>query len=215
MTFGLKTGIIFKDGVTKVIANSFYMSEDSKDNSKRQPDEIKLIKQSQKGNAEAFAVLYDRHLKPIYRFILLKVNHRQEAEDICQRVFLKAWQHISGFIPKQPFSSWLYRIARNAVIDYWRTKKVVLTLSNPSLKESLKTEFALETTLDKELQIQKVWQALRQLNQDQQDVLLMRFVENLSHQEIAKIIGKTEGATKVIQHRAIKSLKKILENEKF
>ena len=191
------------------------MLEDLKSNSDDELEEVDLIRKAQKGEAAAFAVLYDRHLNPIYRFILLKVTHRQEAEDICQRVFLNAWQHINDFVPRQPFSSWLYRIARNAVIDYWRTKKIVFALSSPNLKEILRTESNLEVQFDQKLQIQKIWQTLKQLSQDQQDVLLMLFVENLSHQEIAKIIGKTEGATKVIQHRAIKALKKILENEKF
>lgn len=187
------------------------MAEGSKFNN----EELDLIKKAQKGEAEAFAVLYDRYLNPIYRFIFFKITLRQEAEDICQQVFLNAWKHINDFVPRQPFSSWLYRIARNAVIDHWRTKKIVLTLENPKLQESLKVDFNPAFLLDKESQIKKIWEALKQLNQNQQDVIIMRFVENLSHQEIAKTINKTEGATKVIQHRAVRALKKILENEKL
>lgn len=189
----------------------FNMTEGRKFNK----EELDLIKKAQKGEADSFAALYDKYLNPIYRFIFLKVTLRQEAEDICQQVFLNAWKNINNFVPRQPFSSWLYRIARNAVIDHWRAKKIVFTLENPNIQENLRIDFNPAFFLDKEIQIKKVWEALNQLNQDQQDVIIMRFIEDLSHQEIAKVIDKTEGAVKVIQHRAIKSLKKILENERI
>ena len=82
------------------------------------------IKKAKSGNQEAFGALYDHYLPSIYRFILLKVSNRAEAEDLSHEVFLSAWKNIPGYKDKGfPFSSWLYQIARNAVIDFYRTSK--------------------------------------------------------------------------------------------
>jgi len=103
-------------------------------------DEKKLVKKARKGQAEAFGLLYNRHLPAIYRFIFLKVNHQQDAEDLTHQVFLQAWQGIKSYRLKGfPFSSWLYRIASNKVVDYYRTKKTYIELeyvSEENLAES-------------------------------------------------------------------------------
>lgn len=87
-------------------------------------EEERLIKEAQSGKAEAFGKLYDDHISRIYRFILLKVSRKTDAEDITHQVFLSAWQNIRSYkIQGNPFSSWLYKIAHNAVIDFYRTQK--------------------------------------------------------------------------------------------
>ena len=173
--------------------------------------EEKLINSAKQGKTEGFDRLYNHYLPPIYRFIYMKVSHREEAEDLAHEVFLSAWQNIHNYKHRGfPFSSWLYQIARNRVIDYYRVKKTNIPLEkiNP-VSEFLKFNSLIEETLDQELNIEEVKAAMRKLNNDQQDVLLMRFMENLTHEEIAKAIGKSEGAVRLIQHRGIKALKKI------
>ncbi|OGY62447.1 MAG: hypothetical protein A2745_03175 [Candidatus Harrisonbacteria bacterium RIFCSPHIGHO2_01_FULL_44_13] len=175
-------------------------------------DENNIIKQAQAGEAGAFGQLYDHYISPIYRFILLKVGNKHEAEDLCHEVFLSAWQNISGYIPRGfPFSSWLYQIARNSVIDYYRTKKNNLSLEGLD-EDFVRVSSAAEDNLDFSLNIEKVTKAIYGLAEEQQEVILLRFVEDMSHKEIAAALNKSEGAIRLVQHRAIKNLKDILAN---
>ena len=173
--------------------------------------EEKLIREAKEGKKEAFAKLYDHYVAPIYRFIYLKVSGREEVEDLTHEVFLNAWQNLHGYRFRGfPFSSWLYQITRNRIIDYYRTRRNHVRLENID-PESVKISNPIELVLDQEFNLERVLVAIKQLNSDQQDVLIMRFVEDLSHQEIAQILGKSDGAVRLIQHRAINELKKILD----
>ncbi|HXF44064.1 MAG TPA: RNA polymerase sigma factor [Candidatus Paceibacterota bacterium] len=177
-------------------------------------EEQELVKKAQNGQKEAFGTLYDKHLPAIYRFILLKVGNEPDAEDICHQVFLNAWQNIESYrFQGFPFSSWLYRIARNAVIDHWRTRKTDVDIELVS-STLLSDAPALGEQLDDKLGIERVWRALKKLDDDHQSLLVMKFVNELSNKEVAEILGKSEGAVRVTQHRALKQLKKILEEEK-
>ncbi len=176
-------------------------------------DERNLIMEAKGGESEAFGRLYDYYLPAIYRFILLKVGHREEAEDLTHQVFLKAWQNISGFTEKGfPFSSWLYRIARNAVIDYYRKSKPVVSIDEDIILEQLIIHPDI-TALDSKKDIARIMASLRELKDIERDVVIMRFVEDLSVKEIAITISKSEGAVKVIQHRALNKIKIILAKE--
>ena len=156
----------------------------------------KLIQRAMGGEAEAFGLLYDRYQPQIYRFILIKVGHREEAEDLTHQVFLKSWQNIGGYTFQGfPFSSWLYSVARNQVIE----EVTELRIENPH-----------PAATDKELDAERIKKAILHLKNEQQDVIILRFIEDLSPQETALIMDKSEGAIKLLQHRAIKNLKKIL-----
>lgn len=170
-------------------------------------EEQSLIQKAKSGDSAAFGKLYDRYLPPIYRFVFIKVGRKQDAEDIAQQVFASAWQNIEGFEFKGfPFSSWIYRIASNAVIDYYRTYKGNVSIDAVS-EEHFSEESDNETRVDHAINMSAVRVALTRLEPDQQSVLLMKFVEDLSNKEIADALGKTEGAVRVIQHRALKQLK--------
>ncbi len=174
--------------------------------------EEKLIEQAIQGEATAFGLLYDRYQPQIYRFIYLKVSHREEAEDLTHQVFLHAWKSIEAYsFQGFPFSSWLYRIARNQVIDHYRTRKSHLDIED--VAEIKFVEFST-TYLDKNLDMERVREAITKLPHDHQDIVILRFVEDMSPQEIATITGKTPIAVRLLQHRAIKNLKKILHASK-
>jgi len=97
--------------------------------------EENLIIEAIRGESSAFGQLYDHYQPRIYRFILVKVGHREEAEDLTHQVFLNAWKNIDGYQHRGfPFSSWLYSIARNAVIDYYRTNKNEVPLDDAEIK---------------------------------------------------------------------------------
>ena len=172
--------------------------------------EKNIIEKAIKGEASAFGLLYDYYQPLIYRFIYLKVSHREEAEDLTHQVFLSAWQNIEQYAFRGfPFSSWLYRIARNQVIDYYRVKKPTITIERIEIRIDNPGVEKLDTALD----LEKVSKAILQLKPEQQDVILMRFVEDLSPKEVALAMNKTSTAVRLLQHRAIKNLKKILERD--
>ncbi|MBI2515030.1 sigma-70 family RNA polymerase sigma factor [Candidatus Wolfebacteria bacterium] len=174
--------------------------------------EKNLIKHAIKGEAQAFGLLYDHYQPQIYRFIYLKVGLREEAEDLTHQVFLQGFEKIieyrfEGF----PFSSWLYRIARNEIIDYYRTKKIHIDLEevvNNELEETGDDD--LSKIIDQNLDLARVEEALRCLNQIEQDIVILRFVEELSPDEVARILEKKPENVRLLQHRAIQKLKKTL-----
>lgn len=175
--------------------------------------EIKYIKEAQKGGKEAFARLYDHYLPRIYRFVLLKVNNKAEAEDLTHEVFMNSWQNLKTYTPREfPFSSWLYRIARNEVIDFYRTHKSNIRLdlieeSNLGVDE----EENLNLDLDQAIDLEGVKKLIQYLKPEQQDVIIMRFIEDLSHEEISAALNKSTGAVRLIQHRAINALKELIK----
>jgi RNA polymerase sigma-70 factor (ECF subfamily) len=170
-------------------------------------DEDNLVLRSAKGEPEAFAALYDRYHEPIYRFIYLRTGSREEAEDLTHQVFLAAWEHLGSYESKgHPFSSWLYRIARNRVIDHYRVRRDTVELESPeaiNISDGLDIEFAVDATLA----LDKVKDAIRKLSHDYQEVVILRFVEELSLKETAAAMERSEGAVKLLQHRALKELR--------
>jgi len=172
--------------------------------------EEKLIEKAVKGGASAFGSLYDHYQPKIYRFILVKVGRREDAEDLTHQTFLGAWQNIGSYKNLgHPFSSWLYRIARNQVIDFYRSRKEETNIdeANP---EYLVVPATAHFDVAEKMEIEKVRSAIAKLKQEYQDVLLMRYVEDMPLKNVAEAMEKTEGAVKLLQHRAIKELKKIL-----
>jgi len=176
--------------------------------------EQNLIEEAQNGQEAAFGQLYDHYMPRIYRFIYLKIDNRAEAEDLAHETFLSAWKNIHSYKSQGfPFSSWLYQIARNKVIDRYRTHKANLSLEEMDEEALGVVASTAEYSLDTALSLEKVQKGLKALTHEQQDVLIMRFVEELSPKEIAEAIGKNEGAVRVIQHRALNALKKYFEEE--
>ena len=173
--------------------------------------ESELILQAKKGDAEAFGTLYDTYAPAIYRFVLFKVGSKSDAEDVTHQVFLKAWKSMKKYRDEgHPFSSWLYRIAQNTIIDHYRstrTHRDIDTLPEDALAETP----GFEESVDRGLRAEVVHRAIRELDDMSQNVLLMKFVNDLSNKEISATLQKSEGAIRVIQHRALKQLKNFLE----
>jgi len=176
-------------------------------------EEEKLIRSAVGGDSSAFGSLYDRYQPAIYRFIVVKVGSREEAEDITHHVFLSAWQKVRTYKHRgHPFSSWLYQIARNMVIDHYRSKKDDVSLDKLDPESSIIPAVA-QSDLSIKLQLEKVHVAIKELKPDYQDVIILRFIEDLPLKETAAILKKSEGAVKLAQHRAIRELKKKLGDE--
>ena len=175
--------------------------------------EEKLIKNAVKGEASAFGALYDFYHSQIYRFVFIKVGRREEAEDLTHQVFMNAWTNIKGYKHRgHPFSSWLYRIARNQIIDHYRTRRGEFSLEQVD-PEYFVAPAVAHFNLGEKMEMERVMHAIGELKPEYQDVLIMRFIEELSVKEVATSIGKSEGAIKLLQHRAIKELKNSLKIE--
>lgn len=171
------------------------------------------IQEAKKGDKEAFGTLYDHYLPQIYRFILFKVNGKAEAEDLTHEVFLSAWQNMPGYRMKGfPFSSWLYQIARNAVIDSYRTAKRHVQIEMVD-ENTLQTIPSGQDAVNTALEMEKVTHCIRQLRSDYQDIIIMRFIEEMGNDEIAAALDKSEGAVRLMQHRAMKDLKELYHNQ--
>lgn len=171
-------------------------------------DEEKLIQDAVKeGDSSAFGKLYDHYQPMIYRFVLIKVSRREEAEDITHQVFFQAWQSIRTYQHRgYPFGSWLYRIARNQVIDHYRSQKDDVSLEAADLEDA--SHQVSQPDISSKMDMERVMAAIHNLKPEYQDAIILRFVEDLSIRETAHAMEKTEGAIKLIQHRAIEELKK-------
>lgn len=173
--------------------------------------EDKLIERAVGGKASAFGSLYDYYQPKIYRFVLIKVGRREDAEDLTHQVFMNAWENVGGYKNLGfPFSSWLYRIARNQVVDFYRTKKPETSLEKMD-PEYFVAPATAQFDLMQKMEMEGVRRALEKLKPDYQDVIIMRFVDDVSIKEVALALDKSEGAVKLLQHRAIKELKNLLQ----
>ena len=171
--------------------------------------EKQIIEDAIKGEASAFGLLYDKYQPQIYRFVYLKVGHREEAEDLTHQVFLSALQNIEKYQHKGfPFSSWLYQISRNKIIDHWRTRKITLDIEDAA--EQGENDLEIEK-IGVRFEIERVQKAIPRLKDEYQNVIIMKFIEGLSYEEIAAALNKPQTTVRVLQHRAIKQLKNILE----
>lgn len=173
--------------------------------------EAALVRRAIGGDADAFGALYLCHMDAIYRYICLRVGNKKDTEDLTEQVFVKVWEALPGYEQRgKPFINWVYRIAHNVVVDHHR-KRQPLALT-PLLEEERwesQEPSALAQVIEAE-QASAVAAAVSKLSEDQQQVIILRFVEGLGHAEVADIIGKSKGACRVIQHRALVELKELL-----
>ncbi len=155
-----------------------------------------------------FAVLYDRYADKIYKFIYYKTSHRETAEDLTSQTFFKALEAIGSFNSSRgKFSSWLYRIARNLVIDYYRTKKNIEDISDIW---GLSDDGDLAVDLDVRQNVQRVREYLGNIKPEHREVVIMRLWDELSYQEIASITGKSVASCKMSFVRAMARLREEL-----
>ena len=176
-------------------------------------NERQLVLQAQDGNSEAFGQLYDAYMERIYRFVYFRVEDQQTAEDITSQVFLKAWSNLDRFqFSRTPYLAWLYTIAHNAVIDHYRTRKVTTALDDVQLSQPDHSEL-VENEIDLSVEMRSVKTALQSLTDDQQKVLTLKFIEGMSNNEIARQLGKREGAIRALQMRGLQALAKQLEEK--
>lgn len=171
-----------------------------------------LLSKARGGEQAAFTELYNLYFKKIYRFIYFRVSHKEVAEDLTEDVFVKVFAKLSSLEADASFEGWLYQIARNTVIDYYRDKKILVNLDE--VENTLEYESNVIDLLELEEQQKVLLSLIKELGQEQQIVLKLKFFENLDNPEIAELLHKSEGAIRVIQHRAIAKLQSLIQ-ERF
>ncbi|HEY68530.1 MAG: RNA polymerase subunit sigma-24 [Chloroflexi bacterium] len=164
-----------------------------------------------KEDPEAFGLLYERYVGSIYNYIYYRTGNHHDAEDLTARTFYRALKHISRYVDRgAPFSAWLYRIAHNVVANWHRdTKRRQIISLDELVMGALKREDPATLTEEYEEQ-DMLLQAVRRLPPERQQLLILKFVEQMSNAEIAQVMGRTEGAIKSLYHRTLVALREDL-----
>ncbi|TMD30095.1 MAG: sigma-70 family RNA polymerase sigma factor [Chloroflexi bacterium] len=169
----------------------------------------RCVEQAKAGDAEAYGLIFDHYHEPIYRYIASRVHRPTDAEDLAQTVFVKALEALPRYESRGiPFGGWLFRLARNAVIDFVRTRHDHLELD--VLQERSANQALPDEILVARQQIDAVGIALTALTEEQRDAIALRFFAGLSAREAAVAMGKQEGTVRGLQFRAIAALRRQL-----
>ncbi|MFH1087496.1 MAG: sigma-70 family RNA polymerase sigma factor [Chloroflexota bacterium] len=168
-----------------------------------------LVRQAKDGSQEAFAQLYEKHFDQIYRYIYFRLR-QPEAEDLAQDVFIRAYQALPTYDWRGvPFTAWLYRIARNALIDHVRRRKKQASLSLDEVRVSSGDN--PELLAERNMEVAELLKAVEKLPDAQREVISLRFGAQYSIAEAARALGKSEGTIKSLQYNAVVSLRKMLK----
>lgn len=177
-------------------------------------EKLLLYKVRIKRDPEAYGLLYDLYVKKIYRFVFFKINSREEAEDLTSEVFLKVWNYLVENSEQEirSFASFIYRIARNQVVDFYRERakraaespldvvSEILAVGSGDIHKQLAVDSEMEAIL----------KALKKMKLEYQEAVLLYYIEELSAGEVAQILGKSQISVRVTLHRALKKLKELL-----
>ena len=171
-------------------------------------NEEQVLARASQGDRDAFGILYERHVDRIYNYVYYRTGNEHDAEDLTARVFQRAMNHIRNYTDRGvPFSAWLYRIAHNLVANWHRdrSRKQEIPLNDVPVLQSRGDH--PERNLIHSQEQEALLQLIRRLPPERQNLLILKFVENLSNAEIGKIMGRSEGAVKSLYHRTLLALR--------
>lgn len=172
-------------------------------------DDEQVIKQVKNGDAEGFGILYEQYADVIFRYVYSHLENRLDAEDLTEEIFIRAWRALPKYDERGlPFSAFLFRIARNSLIDYYRQRKVVSSLEDIEVQSH---EAGPEEAVDINIENHDLRKTIAELREDYRNVLIFRFLSGLSPEETAQVMQRSVGAVRVLQHRALSALKDLLE----
>lgn len=175
----------------------------------RQFDDEQVIKQVKNGDAEAYGMLYEQYAEVIFRYVYSHLGGRLDAEDLTEEIFLRAWRALPKYDERGlPFSAFLFRIARNSLIDYYRQHKAVQSIEDMELQSH---EASPEEMVDMHIESHQLRDTIAKLREDYRNVLIFRFLSGLSPEETAQVMQRSVGAVRVLQHRALSALKDLME----
>ena len=170
--------------------------------------ESELISLATGGDADAFGVLYEKYIDQIYNYIYYRTSNGKDAEDLCSRVFIRALHHIERYEDRgYPFSAWLYRIAHNLVVNWYRDKEKKGEISLSEQYPPPTMDGNVEDRIEEEDEKTALLRVISSLPDDRKELLILKHVEGLTNSEIGQIMDRTEGAIKALYHRTLESLR--------
>jgi RNA polymerase sigma-70 factor, ECF subfamily len=170
-----------------------------------------LVSAAQQGDQGAFGQLYDRYVDVVFRFILFRVGDRPLAEDLTSETFLRALRRISSVSYQgRDVGAWFVTIARNLVLDHVKSSRYRLEMTTADILDSSADDRGPEHEVVEEATASELMRCVAQLGRDQQECIMLRFMQGLSVSETAAVMGRNEGAVKALQHRAVRRLAQLL-----
>jgi RNA polymerase sigma-70 factor, ECF subfamily len=178
-------------------------------------DDALLILSAKHGDADAFGELYERYADTIFRFIYSQTSDRLDAEDITAEVFLRAWKSLSRYKEQgYSFSAYLFRIARNVLIDSRRKRRAAGVITDDEIVNMPDIMLPEPSVMvSSRIQHTELVSILEQLREDYRTVLVLRFLNELSPEETSQVMGRSVGAVRVLQHRALSALRKLIPSQ--
>ena len=175
-------------------------------------DDAELVRRAQHGNRNAIGKLYDRHQPHIFRFVWSRVRHQQTAEDMTGEIFTRMVTSLASYQDTGiPFRAWLYRIARNLIVDHFRQHGERQPLPLAAVEDMREENESMDSLLQQKITVEYVEQALDQIDPEQREVVVMRFLIGLPLKEVALALNKSVPAVKSLQHRGLAALRVALQ----
>lgn len=184
-------------------------SEQSRSSIKKEDEIQSFVLAAQQGDSDAFGKVYDIFADSIYRYVYYRVG-ASDAEDLTELVFLKTWEHIKKFRRGHfSFSSWIFRIAHNVVVDHYRSRHTEDELSEDmqDKRREAETSFRAHQHFDQEV----LKKAMAELKDHYRQVLILKYINDMSNEEIGFIMGRSQAALRILQFRALRHLRRVLE----
>ncbi|HEX8003433.1 MAG TPA: ECF subfamily RNA polymerase sigma factor, BldN family [Mycobacteriales bacterium] len=177
-------------------------------------DVVDLVGRAQAGEAEAFGALYDRYVDMVYRYVYYRVGNQSLTEDMVSETFLRALRRIGSFTWQgRDFGAWLVTIARNLIADHYKSSRYKLEVQTADMLDADRAQDGPENEVLDSITNLTLLEAVKMLGAEQQECIVLRFLQGFSVTETALAMGKNEGAIKALQYRAVQSLKRLLPAE--
>jgi len=174
-------------------------------------DTTQLLNKAQRGDPQAYGELYEWYAPRVFRYLFAHLDNRQDAEDLTEEVFLRVWRSITSYREQGvPYQAYLFKIARNALIDHYRknaSTKQEVSIEDISLRDREPGPGEAVTTM---LEHEGLRHMMGKLREDYRTVLVLRFLSELSPEETAQVMGRSAGAVRVLQHRALAALRDLM-----
>jgi RNA polymerase sigma-70 factor (ECF subfamily) len=170
-----------------------------------------LVELAQQGDAEAFGLVYDHYVDPVYRYVYYRLGNHQQAEDLTSETFLRALRRLDSYTWQgKDFGAWLTTIARNLVADHVKSSRFRLEISTAEMLDADQVEDGIEDAVVDRIAHGAVLDALRTLKPEQQECVVLRFLQGLSVAETAEVMGRSTGAVKQLQLRALRAMARLV-----
>ena len=168
-----------------------------------------IVGAAQRGDLEAFSTLYDHYFDRVYRYVMSRVREPPDAEDLTQEIFLKVFRALPSFrFHGPPFTAWLFRIARNTVVDWVRARKRIREVADLETLDDVPSRSDVEASVLAGLDVEELYRALTEVTELQREVVRLRFIAGLTLSETAALVKRSENAVKALQYSALRALRR-------